>query len=189
MGDRNQGGGYGNSSGEDFISFGSDNSGPSQGNTWHRGRRPPPQMQRISGTQRSHQSFMERKGPNQPYSNRGGRWNNRGSNFRDSHQPYQQRGGGSFRGGEGGFGHKGGGYGHRGGHQGPRNRSKALEHDISDYFHPSMVEDPWRELETLLKVPDADRELSDGEPRDSLDKEADSLDQDSNDSIESESAD
>lgn len=180
MGDQWQRGGYGNSSGEDFLSFGSDStSSPSHGNAWHRGRRPPHQMQRISGTQRSHQSFMEREGPNQPYRGRG-RWNNRGSNFRNSHQPYQQRRGGPFP--EGGFGQRG----NR--RKGPRLDPNQC--DISDYFDPSMVEDPWRELESLFKVPVGDGESSQcGSAMNTLDNEADNSDQESDHPADSERAD
>lgn len=182
-----QSGGYGNMPrssegnndfGSDFISFGSDNSQDQSYNQRRRGRGRAPQLQRISGTQRSHKSFGEGDQHYEPESQynlnmRGG------SNHRGYNQPFHPRRGGHFR--DSGFGFRDRGFGFRGnrGHgHGPR--YPRANDDISSYFHPSMVEDPWRELEARLQTPQNESASNSlpSEPKDNLEEQSGPMDSD-----------
>lgn len=118
-------GGYGNSSGagdannafgSDFISFGPETPSETSKNQWGRGRwrgRPHPHMQRISGTMRGHNRYMENDRPfqHQPQHNRP----SRGSYQHGSNQPFHHNRGGPH--GGDGFGFRGNRY-----QRGPRHQ-------------------------------------------------------------------
>ena len=133
----------------DFISLGSESDSRQErpfNQRWS-GRGRAPQMQRISGTQQSHKSFMERdSAPQSDYQRNYSGYNN---TFRGGSRPndaHQMRRGGPYR----------RGFGQRGGWNQSWQRQQGLSSsgpDISSYYHPSMMEDPWRELEDLFKGP------------------------------------
>ncbi|KAJ1527386.1 hypothetical protein ONE63_007370 [Megalurothrips usitatus] len=162
-------GGYGNFSGppnknsnfgSDFISFGAEEPSNEPHKQWR------PRGGRGGGGRPRLLSGTASQGPYQGGPSRGG-WNNRGrgSNQWGSNQQqsgWNNRGRGSNqwgsnqqqsihqrRGGHGGFDHHRGTRNQR--HQGQRSSDSAQ--DISSYYHPSMIEDPWSELEKMFKAP------------------------------------